>query len=277
MRGHGVVGGRRYHQDHQPFRELDAIVGHAVRAVYFTRARPTSARNRRSGAADALDRLWHNMTTRRMYVSGGIGARYEGEAFGEDFELPNARAYTETCAAIGSVMWNWRMLALEGDARYADLIELALYNGVLPGLSLDGEEYFYQNPLADDGTHRRTPWFGCACCPPNVARTLASLPGYVYSVSDEGIWTHLYAAGDAELELPDGNLVRLKQQTEYPWDGNVTIEVNGEGSWSLYLRVPGLVRSRNPVGQRHGLRRRAHSPEPMPKFSATGGRAIRYG
>ena len=187
---------------------------------------------------DALDRLWHNMTTRRMYVSGGIGARYEGEAFGKDFELPNERAYTETCAAIGSMMWNWRMLALEGDARYADLLELALYNGVLPGLSLDGEEYFYQNPLEDDGTHRRTPWFGCACCPPNVARTLASLPGYVYSVSDEGIWTHLYAAGDAELELPDGNLVRLKQQTEYPWDGNVTIEVNGEGSWSLYLRIP---------------------------------------
>jgi uncharacterized protein len=129
---------------------------------------------------------------RRMYVSGGLGSRYEDEAFGKDFELPNERAYTETCAAIASVMWNWRMLALEGEARYADLIEHTLYNAVLPGLSLDGQHYFYQNPLADDGTHRRQPWFGCACCPPNVARLLASLPGYFYSTSVGAIWVHLY-------------------------------------------------------------------------------------
>jgi DUF1680 family protein len=182
-----------------------------------------------------------------MYVSGGIGARYQGEAFGADYELPNARAYAETCAAIGSVMWNWRMLALEGDARYADLIETTLYNAVLVGLSLDGQSYFYQNPLEDDGTHRRRPWFGCACCPPNIARTLASLPGYFYSTSEEGVWVHLYAEGRADLTLLDGRAVTLAQRTDYPWEGAIRITVEGEGeSWAgsgqrfgLFLRVPG--------------------------------------
>lgn len=239
VRGRGAIGGRPYHQDHVPFRELEAMDGHAVRAVYYTcGATDLLAESGEQAMRDALERLWRNMVTRRMYVSGGIGARWEGEAFGKDFELPNARAYTETCAAIGSVMWNWRMLALEGDARFADLLELALYNGVLPGLSLDGQTYFYQNPLEDDGTHRRQPWFGCACCPPNVARLLASLPGYFYSVSGAGIWTHLYAEGQAEIELADGNVVRLRQQTRYPWDGEITLEVNGEGTFSLFLRVP---------------------------------------
>ena len=191
-----------YHQDHEPFREQDEIVGHAVRAVYLNAgATDLYAETGEPALLEALDRLWENMTGRRMYVSGGIGSRYEGEAFGGDFELPNERAYTETCAAIGSVMWNWRMLALDGEARYADLMEHTLYNAVLPGLSLDGQRYFYQNPLADDGTHRRQPWFGTACCPPNVARLLASLPGYFYSAADDGVWVHLYAEGDADVRL----------------------------------------------------------------------------
>ena len=156
------------------------------------------------------------MTSRKMYVSGGIGSRYEGESFGEDYELPNALAYTETCAAIGSMMWNWRMLLIEGDARYADLLERTLYNAMLPGVSLDGETYFYQNPLADEGSHRRQSWFGTACCPPNVARTLASLPGYFYGVSDEGIWVHLYAASAARIALADGRLVGLRQRDAVP-------------------------------------------------------------
>jgi len=240
VRGQGYAGGDAYHQDHLPFRDLEQMVGHAVRAVYLN-----------AGAADvyaetgdatllvALERMWERMTTRQMYISGGIGARYQGEAFGADYELPNGRAYAETCAAIGSVMWSWRMLALEGDARYADLIERTLYNAVLVGLSLDGQSYFYQNPLASDGAHRRQPWFGCACCPPNVARTLAALPGYFYSQSDEGIWVHLYAEGRAALSLPDGREVSLTQYTDYPWDGGVRIEVDGEGEFVLCLRVPG--------------------------------------
>ncbi|MFN3652647.1 MAG: glycoside hydrolase family 127 protein [Armatimonadota bacterium] len=237
-----VIGGRDYHQDHAPFRTLDAVTGHAVRMVYYC-----------AGAADvlaetgdgeyqvALERLWHNMVHRRMYVTGGIGSRYEGEAFGEDFELPNDRAYAESCAAIGSFMWNWRMLLLTGEARFADLMENALYNGMLPGLSLDGELYFYQNPLADTGSHRRQPWFECACCPPNIARLLASLPGYFYATSPQGVWVHQYADGDARLEL-DGGSVSLRQQTRYPWDGEVRITLTGlsaTGDFTLHVRIPG--------------------------------------
>jgi uncharacterized protein len=173
-----------------------------------------------------------------MYVSGGLGSRYEDEAFGGDYELPNERAYTETCAAIGSIMWNWRMLMLSGDARYADLIERTLYNAFLPGISLDGAHYFYQNPLADDGTHRRQPWFGVACCPPNVARLLASLPGYFYSASEDAAWVHLYAESTATVRLDGDREVRLTQRTSYPWDGTIAIEVDGEGHFSLMLRIP---------------------------------------
>ncbi|MCW8133518.1 MAG: glycoside hydrolase family 127 protein, partial [Planctomycetota bacterium] len=163
---------------------------------------------------------------------------HEGEAFGKDFELPNERAYTETCAAIGSVMWNWRMLQLAGDARFADVIERTLYNGVLSGLSLDGQHYFYQNPLCDDGTHRRQKWFGCACCPPNVARLLATLPTYAYSVSSDGVWAHLYAQSEAAFDLPEGPRVELRQTTRYPWDGTVEFEVRAAGTFALHLRIP---------------------------------------
>ncbi len=243
IRGRGVIGGRSYHQDHTPFRELGTVDGHAVRAVYYT-AGGTDLFLESGEAAmrDALDRMWQNMVERRMYVSGGIGARHDGEAFGKDYELGNERAYNETCAAIGSMMWNWRMLAIEGDARYSDLIELQLYNGMLPGLSLDGRLYFYENPLEDDGTHRRTPWFGCACCPPNVARTLASLGGYVYSTSERGVWVHLYAGSEASLTLADGSTVGVTQRTNYPWDGDIAVEIDGEGTWSLFLRVPAWCR-----------------------------------
>ena len=228
-----------YYQDHQPYREMAEIVGHAVRAIYHT-----------AGATDLLleaddeqmlaatKRLWENMIERKMYVSGGIGSRYEGEAFGEDYELPNSRAYTETCAAIGSVMWNYRLLLLEGAAHYADLLEWTLYNAVMPGIALDGQSYFYQNPLADSGNHRRQPWFGCACCPPNVARLLAQLPGYFYSSAADRIFVHLYAQNNAHLLLKDGRSIELSVTTEYPWDGLVTITTASAGEYELNLRVP---------------------------------------
>ena len=243
-RGHGLLGepyghfDPSYSQDHAPFREQHEVVGHAVRALYlYSGATDLYAETGEAGLLNALHKLWENMTTRRMYVSGGLGSRHEGEAFGEDYELPNGRAYAETCAAIASVMWNWRMLMISGDARYADLMEHTLYNAVLPGVSLDGRHYFYQNPLSDEGPHRRQPWFGCACCPPNVARLLASLPGYFYGVSDEAVWVHLYAAGSATVDLGDRS-VRLMQRTHYPWDGDVEIEVGSEGEFALMLRVP---------------------------------------
>jgi len=239
-RGHGLIDGRAYHQDHQPFREMDRMTGHAVRAVYLNAgATDLYAETGAPALRRALDRLWRNMTTRQMYVGGGVGARHEGEAFGADYELPNARAYAETCAAIGSVMWSWRMLALEGDARYADVLETTLYNAVLPGLSLDGQSYLYQNPLSSDDTHRRQPWFDCACCPPNIARLLASLPGYFYSTSADAVWVHLYAANHARLPLLDGRTIELAQRTRYPWGGEVTIEVASAGAFGLWLRVPG--------------------------------------
>lgn len=245
VRGHGLLGnaynrfGTEYHQDHQPFRELDEIVGHAVRAVYLNAgAVDLYLETGEVALHEALLRLWRSMTERKMYISGGIGSRYEGESFGEDFELPNALAYTETCAAIGSAMWNWRLLQIDGEARYADLLEWTLYNAVLPGISLDGQTYFYQNPLADEGAHRRQAWFGTACCPPNVARTLTSLPGYLYGVADDAIWVHLYAASAAQVTLPDGRVVLLRQRTDYPWDGQIEIEVDGEGEFALRLRIP---------------------------------------
>jgi DUF1680 family protein len=244
-RGHGLLGrpyGQHdpsYSQDHKPLRDQSEVVGYAVRALYlYSGAADVCAETGEPALIETLERLWKNMTMRRMYVSGGLGSRYEGEAFGRDFELPNERAYTETCAAIASVMWNWRMLALGGEARYADMIEQTLYNAVLPGLSLDGLHYFYQNPLADDGSHRRQPWFGCACCPPNVARLLASFPGYVYSASENAVWVHLYAEGVATVELDGNQTVRLRQRTSYPWDGRVEINVEAEGEFALMLRVP---------------------------------------
>ena len=245
VRGHGHLGvaydryDRKYHQDHQPFREMDEIVGHAVRSVYLNAGvADLYAETGETALLDALHRLWESMTARKMYITGGIGSRWFGEAFGPDYELPNALAYTETCAAIGSIMWNWRMFLIEGEAKYADVIEQTLYNAVLPGVSLDGETYFYQNPLADEGEHRRQPWFTTACCPPNLARLLASLPGYVYSLQNDEIWVNLYAESAATVHLPDGRTVELRQATRYPWDGDIAIEVAGEGEFALRLRIP---------------------------------------
>jgi uncharacterized protein len=238
-RGYGLAGGDEYRQDHLPFRRLERIVGHAVRAIYLAAgAADIYTETGEPELLDTLTRLWDDMTIRRMYVTGGIGSRRDGEAFGDDYELPNSQAYAETCAAIASVMWNWRMLSVTGDPKYADLMETTLYNAFLPGISLDGHSYFYDNPLADDGRHRRQEWFACACCPPNIARLLASLPGYLYSVSDDGVWVHLFARGEADVRMNDGRTVRIRQQTDYPWQGDVSIDVDGEGTFTLRLRVP---------------------------------------
>lgn len=247
VRGRGKLGADEdnatfnssYYQDHLPIREMPKVVGHAVRMMYLTGGvTDVYLETGEAALLSAMQTLWTHMTTRQMYVSGGLGARYEGEAFGDDYELPNARAYTETCAAIGSVMWNARMLAATGEASYADLLEHTLYNAVLPGWSLDGETYFYQNPLSDEGGHRRKRWFGCACCPPNVARLMASLPSYVYSVggADE-VWVNLYAESEASVNVA-GQDVTLTQRTRYPWDGHIELTVGTAAHFALKLRVP---------------------------------------
>lgn len=238
MRGKGIINGKKYLQDHVPFRELENIAGHAVRAVYLNMgATDIYSETGEQEVLDALERLWDNMSQKRMYLTGGIGARYSGESFGKDYDLPNEKAYAETCAAIANVMWNWRMLQLDGDAKYTDAMEVALYNGALVGLSLEGDEYFYVNPLEDNNTKRRKEWFGCACCPPNIARMLAEIPGQVYSSSDEGIWAHFYADSTAAIEF-EGRSIAITQDTNYPWDGSVEFTVDGEGEFSLYLRIP---------------------------------------
>ncbi|MBA2681264.1 MAG: glycoside hydrolase family 127 protein [Ktedonobacteraceae bacterium] len=243
QRGHHLpsMDGKAYDQDHAPIREQHEVVGHAVRALYlYSGVTDVSAEMGEQALEQALETLWDNFTERKVYITGGAGARYEGEAFGVDYELPNDRAYAETCAAIASVMWNWRLLLLKGEARFADMIETTLYNSVLSGVSLDGEVFFYQNPLADNGQHRRQPWFTTACCPPNIARLFASLPGYLYSTSDAGIWTHLYIASTATTMLPNGQSITLEQQTNYPWDGEVelSVQIDAPSSFSLFLRVP---------------------------------------
>jgi hypothetical protein len=232
--------GPRYRQDHVPFRELYEVTGHAVRMMYLAAGGADLLLERGEPAIRAaLERQWESMKTARAYVTGGLGARYEGEAFGKDYELPNERAYTETCAAIGAVMWSWRMLLATGEARYADWIEHTLFNAVLPGLSLDGQAYFYENPLADDGEHRRQPWFGCACCPPNVARLLAQLPGYFASTAGDAVVIHQYARGEIRAALDDGTVCMLTVETDYPWDGAVSVITGSDREYALHLRIPG--------------------------------------
>ncbi|MEM2822812.1 MAG: glycoside hydrolase family 127 protein [Thermofilaceae archaeon] len=244
-RGRGLIGGSPYHLDHVPFKQMTEITGHAVRALYLCcGATDVYMENGDVDLLRALERLWEDLVTRKMYVTGGVGSRYEGEAIGEAYELPNERAYAETCAAVANVMWNWRMLLATGEARFADVMELALYNGALAGISLSGDLYFYVNPLADRGRHRRQRWFECACCPPNIARLIAYVPGMLYAKTRMGIYTVLYAASRATIEL-DGGSVELIERTNYPWDGQVDIEVRPRGvdEFSLFVRIPGWTRA----------------------------------
>lgn len=245
QRGHGVIGGNPYHQDHKPFRELEEVTGHAVRALYLNcGAADLYAETGEGALIEALDRMWHNMTQRRMYLTGGVGARHEGEAFGGDYELPNERAYAETCAAIANAMWNWRMLLLTGEARFADVLELATYNGALSGIALDGRHYFYVNPLSSRGRHRRQRWFDCACCPTNIIRLIGEVPGMLYTTSEGAVQVHLYASNRASLVV-DGTPVTIVQQTDYPWEGtvNLRIEMEGTNEFDLSVRIPSWTRS----------------------------------
>jgi len=231
-----------------PFITKTRLQGHAVRAMYAC-----------CGATDyyietgdpaywkTLEILWKDLSQAQMYITGGVGARSQGEAFGEDYELPNAQAYGESCAAIGNAMWNWRMLAATGEARFADVIERALYNGINSGMSLDGKLYCYRNPLAFDptsGEKIRNPWYDTTCCPPNLERTFASLPGYFYSTSKDGLYVHLYDNSEMHWALESGNGLHVTQKTNYAWDGNVrlTVAVEQPEDFTLYVRIPGWSR-----------------------------------
>ena len=236
-----------YTQAHLPVREQRQVTGHAVRAMYLYSAMADLAGETGDpGLLSACDALWDHLCTRNLYLTGGIGPSRANEGFTRDYDLPNETAYAETCAAIGLVFWNHRMLQLEGNARFGDTLERALYNGVLSGVSLSGDRFFYENPLASLGTHHRQPWFDCACCPPNVARLLASLGGYIYSYHhdhDGGVAVHLYAQGRGSFSLPGGSLTLL-QSTHYPWEGKVdfAFEMEGPMTFELSLRLPDWCR-----------------------------------
>jgi len=227
-------------QAHLPVREQTEVVGHAVRAMYLYSAMADLAgETRDESLLAACRRLWDNLTLRRMYVTGGIGSWRRNEGFTSDYDLPNETAYAETCAAIGLVFWAHRMLQLECDGRYADVMERALYNGVVSGVSLDGTRFFYENPLASLGDHHRQDWFRCACCPPNLARLLASLGQYVYMVSEDSLAVHLYVQGEAQGEVA-GVPVAIRQETDYPWQGqaDLTLEPASPVDFTLRLRMP---------------------------------------
>ncbi len=230
-----------YHQDHKPVRQQSEIVGHAVRAMYlYSGTADVAAISGDRQLIDAMQRLWQDVTQRKMYITGGIGARYEGEAFGARYELPNDSAYCETCAAVGLALWAHRLNLMHGNAQYADVVERVASNGILSGVSLDGKKYFYVNPLASDGRHHREAFFDCACCPPNVARFLASLPGYVYASGPAGVYVNMYIAGTAKIPV-GSNTVAITQETQYPWDGTVrlTVEPYTPGRFTVALRIPG--------------------------------------
>jgi DUF1680 family protein len=192
----------------------------------------------------ACEYLWEDLCLKRMYLTGGIGPSASNEGFTTHYDLPDLTAYAETCASVGLVFWNHRLLQSEGNGRYTDVMEQALYNGTISGVSLDGRKFFYENPLASTGKHHRKDWFDCACCPPNIARMIASVGGYVYSQGEEDAWVHLYAQGEGVLSIGGHNLI-LQQQTQYPWDGMITLKINLEQplTFRLHLRIPGWCQS----------------------------------
>lgn len=244
--GHRLYG--PYSQDHKPVTDQDEAVGHAVRAVYMYAAMADIAGIMDdSSYLDAVDKIWDNVVSKKYYITGGIGARHDGEAFGDNYELPNRTSYNETCAAIGNVYWNHRMFMLRGDARYIDVLERTLYNGLISGVSLSGDLFFYPNCLESDGKYKfnrgtltRQPWFDCSCCPSNVTRFVPSIPEYIYAHRDDSLYVNLFIAGKADIEM-DKAIVEVSQETNYPWDGKVVMKVDPKTSrkFTVRIRIPG--------------------------------------
>ncbi|MCF6287403.1 MAG: glycoside hydrolase family 127 protein, partial [Candidatus Hydrogenedentes bacterium] len=245
-KGHKLYGSQ--YQDHLPVLKQKEATGHAVRAGYlYAGMADIAALSGDRAYVDAIDTLWENVVSSKLYLTGGIGARHFGEAFGENYELPNASAYNETCAAVANCLWNHRLFLLHGDGKYMDVFERILYNGYLAGVSLDGNEFFYPNPLESNGVYafnqgatKRSPWFGTSCCPSNVVRFMPSLPGYAYAVRNDRIYVNLYVAGTAKLTA-QGQSLTLRQETRYPWDGSIriTLDIESPQEQSILLRIPG--------------------------------------
>ena len=238
--------GREYNQSQARVVEQTEAVGHAVRATYmYSGMADVAALTGDDSYTAAIDRIWNNVVGKKLYITGGIGASGDGEAFGANYELPNMSAYNETCAAIGNDFWNYRLFLLHGDARYIDVMERTLYNGLISGVSLDGKSFFYPNPLESNGQHQRSPWFGVACCPGNMTRFLASVPGYVYATQGSSIYVNLFVASTATINIADSRAVRIEQETRYPWDGHVrmTVAPDRVSRFAINVRIPGWARN----------------------------------
>jgi uncharacterized protein len=245
-RTHELYGA--YNQDHLPVIDQGECAGHAVRAVYMYAAMTDIAvMQYDEDYRMAVSNLWNNMVNKKMYLTGGIGSKHDGESFGHNFELPNLTAYNETCAAIGSVLWNQRLFLLTGDASYVDIMERTLFNGVIPGISVDGKKFFYPNPLESDGKFAfnqgaltRSSWFDCSCCPTNLIRFLPSIPGLIYATKNNHLYVNMYMSNKATCVV-DKETVQIEQQTAYPWKGDVTITLNPSTDklFTLHVRIPG--------------------------------------
>ncbi len=229
-----------YSQDHMPILQQEEIVGHAVRAGYlYSGVADVAALTGDKAYFEALERIWENMSSKKLFITGGIGSRPQGEGFGPNYELFNHTAYCETCAAIANVYWNYRMFLATGESKYIDVCERALYNNVMSGVSLSGDKFFYDNVLESDGEHERQKWFGCACCPGNITRFVASIPGYIYAQQGKDIFVNLYAQGKAKI-----GKIELEQTTDYPWDGKICIKVaKGSGKFAIKLRIPSWLKT----------------------------------
>ncbi|MEO0292861.1 MAG: glycoside hydrolase family 127 protein [candidate division WOR-3 bacterium] len=245
-KGHELYGS--YSQDHKPVIEQNEAVGHAVRAVYmYSGMTDIAAIMKDSSYLKAVRRLWEDVVSKKLYITGGIGSRHEGESFGEAYELPNLTAYNETCAAIGFIYWTHKMFLLHGEAKYIDVLERSLYNGMLSGVSLEGNSFFYPNPLESDGKFKfnqgsltRKEWFDCSCCPTNIIRFMPSIPNYIYAYKGDTLYINLFVANKANVNM-NGIRVFLQQETEYPWDGKIKIILNPESErvFTLNIRIPG--------------------------------------
>lgn len=266
----GHKGVSPYNQSHQPVVKQSEAVGHAVRAGYmYAGMADVAALTGDQAYVDAISRIWNDVVSTKLYLTGGIGARHEGEAFGGPYELPNESAYNETCAAIANVYWNHRLFLFQGDSAPVDVLERTLYNGVISGVSLDGKGFFYPNPLESAAGYQRQPWFGCACCPGNMTRFLASVSGYQYAHRDARVWVNLYAAGKARIELGTSGRLTLNQETRYPWDGDILLRIEEApaSELTLSLRIPGWARN-EPVPSK--LYRYLDTAKEQPSLSVNG-------
>jgi uncharacterized protein len=240
----GGKNGSQYNQSQEPVVDQTEAVGHAVRATYmYSGMADVAAMTGDTRYVHAIDAIWENVVGKKLYITGGIGATGAGEAFGANYELPNLTAYNETCASVGNDFWNQRLFLLHGDAKYVDVLERTLYNGLISGVSLDGKSFFYQNPLESNGRQGRSPWFGVACCPGNITRFVASVPGYMYALGDDVLYVNLFAGSTAEVPIGDRK-IKIAQETRYPWDGRVKMMINPSrpGAFAIKVRIPGWAR-----------------------------------